>query len=414
MQPLGSPELLKAYHARLAGSHDYSLHVDVLDMEENAVGPATLLDGQINILADTQVRRTATATLLDPDRALGLDGSSVFSGSPAANRMLRIRHTVNVPGFGDVTSTPIVGVFTRINRNGDTVDIEVQDKTALAIYGSKPYVVPRGMNAMLAIRAIMQNCTGESKFRIPAGNRFRLRKPYAVGWSDEASPWTRVQQIAHAAGMQVLVSCDGYITVRPYSTTPVLEFGQDGAPSTSIPTSDSDFTTIQNIARVEAGKIVSVRNQDDIDSTHPFSPTSLGRNGVPRYLPTLAEVDGPIDKPQRPGTTYHGSRRPASKAEWSKYASELEDYDASVRAATARANATSAALLKAGLNQAVNITWSAIPVFHLDYGDPIRLVTNEGSAVLRLNSASIPLLPTAEGMSIGLVKQVSRPGRIRG
>jgi hypothetical protein len=414
MQPLGSPELVAAYHARISDSHDYSITADILDMEENVVGPAKVVDGQVNLLGDAVVHRTAQVTLSDPDRSLGLDGSSVFSGSAAADRMLRIRHTVSVPGFGDVTCTPFVGPFVRVNRNGDTIDVEAQDKTGLVINGTRPYVVPRGMSSMLAIRALLTNLAGESRFRLPSGIRFRLLRPYSVGWADESSVWVRVQQIAHDAGMQAFYSCDGYVTVRPYSTTPVLEFGQDGIPSTSVPASDSDFTTIVNYARVEAGKIVAVLNQDDIDSTHPFSPTSLGRNGVPRYLPALAEVDGPIARPQRPGTTWQGTHRPASKAQWTKYVVEMEKFDASVRAATTRANASAAAMLKAGLTQQVNLNWSCVPVFHLDFGDPIRLTTDEGSAVLRLNTASIPLRPTAEGMSVGLVKPVSRPGRIRG
>jgi hypothetical protein len=416
MQPLGDPDLLAAYHARLAESHDYTLTAELLDMEENVLGQASaVLDGQVNILPDSKVRRTAQATLLDPEGALELDNDSIFTGSAAANRMLRIRHTIDVPGYGDVTCTPIVGPFSKANRNGDTIDVEVQEKTAISMYGTKPYRVPRGMNGVLAYRALLQNGSGERKFRLPSGNRFRLRKPYSVGWSDEASVLVRATQVAHAMGLRSYYSCDGYATLAPYSTIPVLEFGIDGIPSTSAPTSDADFTTITNIARVEAGKIVSVRNQDDVDSTHPFSPTSMGRNGVPWYRPTLAEVDGPpMDRPQRPGTHWQGTSRPGSKAEWTKYASELEDYNASVRAATARANATSWALLKAGITQAVNINWSCVPVFHLDYGDPIRIRTEEGSAVLRLHQASIPLLPTPEGMTVGLVKPVSRPGRIRG
>jgi hypothetical protein len=410
MQPLGSPELLEAYHARIAGSHDYSITAEILDMEENVIGPARLTDGQINILAEADVHRTAQATLLDPDRALGLDGDSIFAGSAAANRMLRIRHTVDVPGFGEVTCTPFVGGFTKVNRNGATIDVEAQDKTGLTVNGSKPYRVPRGMSAMLAIRALLEDCTGEKKFRLPHGVRFKLRRPYSVGWADESSPWVRAREIAHAAGMQIFYSCDGYVTVRPYSTHPVLQFGQDGVPSTTIPASDIDLTELVNYARVEADQIVVALNQDHIDSTHPFSPTSLGRHGVPRYLPSIAELSGPGDRPKAP----HYKHRKASKAESKQYAQDIEDWDAKVRSIRNQANATAASMLRAGLTEKVNISWSCAPVFHLDYGDPIRITTAEGAATLRLTSASIPLLPTTDGMSIGLVKSVSRPGRIRG
>lgn len=411
MQALGPPELMAAYHERISGSHDYEITAQILDTEEHTIGPARVLDGQINILRDQTVHRTAQVTLHDPDRVLGLDGDSVFAGSAAANRLLRIRHTVEVPGFGEVTCTPFVGPFSRVNRNGVTIDVEAQDKTAFSINGTAPYTVHRGRNAIGAIRELLTERSGETRFRLPTGTRFRLRKPYSVSWADESSVWSRVQAIAHAAGMQAFYSCDGYVTVRPYSTTPVIEFGQDGVPSTSVPASDSDFTQIVNYARVEADKIVAVARAD---SDHPLSAESLGRNGVPRYMPSLAEIDGPGDRPQRPGTKVSGYRRPASKAEWSKYAQEMEDYNAAVRSARTKSNAMAASLLKNGLTQQVNLNWTCMPVFHLDYNDPIRLTTDEGSAILRLTQASIPLLPTAEGMSIGLVKTVSRPGRLNG
>lgn len=411
MQPLGAPDLLAAYHERIAGSHDYVITAEVLDMDENVIGPAVLVDGQIDILRSTSVRRTARATLSDPDRALGLDSDSVFTGSAAANRMLRIRHTVEVPGYGDVTCTPFVGPFVRVNRNGATIDIEAHEKTYLAVTGTRPFTVPKGMNAMTAVRAIMAERTGETKFRLPSGVRFKLRRPYSVSWPDESSPWVRVQQISHAAGMTALYSCDGYMTVRPYATAPVLEFGGTAGASirvTGAPAADADFSQIVNYSRVEADKIIVVRDQDAIDSTHPFSPTSLARNGVKRYLPSLTELSGPGSAPTRPGTKH----RPASKAEWTKYSLEVEKFNAATRSATSKAIATAEARLEEGLTQQVNLNFAAVPVFHLDYGDPIRVTTAEGSQVVRFTQASIPLV--SGDMTVGVLRQVSRVGRNRG
>lgn len=407
MQPLGSPELMAAYHARISGSHDYTLTADILDMNENVIGPASLIDGQIDIMRETQVRRTARVTLSDPDRALGLDGDSVFTGSAAANRMLRIRHTVEVPGFGEVTCTPFVGPFVRVNRNGATLDVEAHEKTHLAITGCQPLTVPRGMNAMAAVRKIMADRTGETRFRLPTGVRYRLRRPYSVAWPDESSPWVRVQQITHATGMQAYYTCDGYLSARPQSSAPVLEFGPEGVPVTSAPAADVDFTQIVNYARVEADKIIVVRKLDPA-SVHPFSPGVLGRNGVPRYLPSLTEISGPGSAPTKPGTNH----RPASKSEWTKYSQEVEKFEAASRSITSKAVGIAEARLAEGLRQNLNLNFSAVPVFHLDYGDPIRVVTQEGSAVVRFTQASIPL--TQGDMSVGVLRQVSRVGRKRG
>lgn len=406
MQRLGSPELMAAYHARIAGDHDYEITAEILDTEEHVVGPAQLIDGQIDIVRDTAVRRIARVTLSDPDRTLGLDSSSVFAGSAAANRMLRIRHTVDVPGFGDVTCTPFVGPILKPSRNGATLDIEAHEKTHLAITGEQPYTVPRGMNAMAAVRAIMHDRYGETRFRLPSGVRYRLRRPYSVSWPDESSGWVRVQQICHAAGLHAYYSCDGYLTAAPARSTPVLEFGGDGVPITQAPAADVDFTQIVNYSRVEADKIIVVRKLEP-SSTHPFSPGVLGRNGIPRHLASLTEISGPGAAPQRPGSKH----RPASKSEWAKYAQDVEKYDAATRAITSKATAIAQARLDEGLSQEVNLNLATVPVFHLDYNDPIRITTTEGSQVIRFTEGSIPLV--TGDMTIGIVRQIARPGRIR-
>lgn len=404
MQTLGPPDLMAAYHKRISEPHDYRITADILDMEENVLGPAQVTDGQINILPDAMVHRTTVASLHDPNRSLELDGSSVFAGSPAASRMLRIQHTVEVPGYGAVTCTPFVGPFSKINRSGDSIEVEAQDKTAISMYGTKPYTVPRGMAAMLAIRTLLEQRSGETRFRLPSGVRFRLLRPYSVAWPDESAVWVRVSQIARAAGMQALYSCDGYALVRASGTAPLLEFGAEGIPFTVAPASESDLTQIANYARVEADKLVSVARADVL---HPNSAESMGRNGVPWFRPTLAELDGPGDVPTRPGTL----GRPSSKVEWEKYSNEIEDYQAEVRSVRSQITATSNALVKRGLTQHVKVPFMTLPVFHLDFNDSVRVTTSEGSSVLRFTEASIPL--KSGDMSVGLVQPVSVPGRMR-
>lgn len=394
---------MAAYVERVSGSHDYTLAVDVLDMDENPVAPAKLVDGQISILRDADIRRTTSLTLLDPDHSLGLDAGTVYQGALFADRMVRVRHSVDVPSFGTVTCTPFVGPISRLNRNGATIDIEAQDKTALAILGARPYTVKKGTNAVDAIRAIMADRTGETRFRFPAATRIRLAKDYSVGWSDEASPWQACSRIAWAAGLRLFYSCDGYLTLRPRVTGEVFEFNS-ATNLTSPVVGDYDFTGVINYARATAGdKIVKTAIAPP---EHPLSPTNLGRNGVGRYLPSIAEVDSPPDAPTKPGT----KRRKASKAQLNKYAEEMEKYTAQVKSVQARAQATADSLLAAGLPLTASLSFSAVPVFHLDSDDPVRVVTPEGSAVLPFAEASIPLV--SGDMTVGTLRR-GRPSRIR-
>ena len=53
-----------------------------------------------------------------------------------------------------------------------------------------------------------------------------------------------------------------------------------------------------------------------------------------------------------------------------------------------------------------DMSWPVIPVFHLDPGDPVRLVTPDGTTVLPLQEASIPL-GVGGDMTVGAVRPVS-------
>ena len=97
-----------AYIARLFGSHDFEVTAEVVNLDEKPIGDAILLDGQINLQRGDGVCRTGTFVLSDPDNALAFDAESLWGGSMWADRMLRIRHSVEVPGVGRVTVTPFI------------------------------------------------------------------------------------------------------------------------------------------------------------------------------------------------------------------------------------------------------------------------------------------------------------------
>lgn len=416
MQPLGPPELAAAYFERIASSHDYWLTAEVLDMEQRILAPAKLVDGQINFLAESSVRRTANVTLLDPGFGLGLDSRAPFQGALFADRMIRIKHHVEVPGFGTVACTPIIGPIQDLERDGAVVNLEVHDKTALAILGSKPYTVRKGMNAVSAIRAILANCTGERFFRFPAGSRDVLNDHYSVGWKDEASPWAVASRIARRVGMALFYSCDGYATLRPRVTQEVFEFtavvnrddqtrNRGAGLLTSPIVEQVPFADVVNYARATAGKHVrsAIAPRD-----HPLYPgddthKGLSRNGVPRYLPSLADLNDPGDRPKK--------GRKMSKAQAKKYAQELEKWEGKVTSTVAKLESTASSLVTAGIAQTEQYRWSAVPVFHLDVDDPVRLTVPGGSTVLPLSTATIPLV--SGDMTGGQNRRFKKPGGLR-
>jgi hypothetical protein len=384
VQPLGDRDLLDAYHAHITNDHDFTVEARVLTMNEALSGTAVLLGGQVNIQRDAAVRRTGSFTFLDPDHSLQLDSSTPFEAALFGDRMVQIRHKVEVPGFGVVTAIPFVGPVATLSRDGDVVSVECQDKSSLAIRGTRPYKVGKGMNAVRAIRAILEDRTGETRFRFPSGSRKRLPRAFNVGWADEASPWVICQRIANQVlGMQLFYSCDGYATLRYAPHDAVFTFDADRN-LTSLVDAGYDFTDTVNYARVEVGKL-AVRF-DELPSTHMMSKEALGRNGVPRYLPASESLSAP-KKPKL-------GKKPTAK-ERRQYQNQLQRYHRQVNNLTQQAKRRANSIIEANRTLSVDLSWSAVPVMHLDADDPVKVVTPDGSVTLRLAEASIPML--AEG-----------------
>lgn len=371
MQPLGlNAAGLAAYYARLNSPHDFDIEVDVLDMDENLLGQATFLDGQVNIQRDSQIRRTGTLTLSDPDHALNLDGASVWEGAVFGDRLIRVRHLLDVPGYGTVTAVPIVGTVASLERDGIEVQVELQDKTALTVRGCPPHHVRKGRNAVAAWKEIMSVCTGETKFRVPGGSTRRLQDSFSTGWSDDASPFAVCQKIADFLDMEQGRSCDGYATLAPTSPSVVYDF-DTRINVTALPTGANDWAEAVNYVRVTGGKKGSAPGVAVAPYDHPNSPRRLARNGVPRYLP-LVDASG-----QR---RYRDRNRRATR------------------------------LLNRHLPMNANMGWPVIPVFHLDADDRVRVTTPDGSTTVPLAEGSIPL-GVGGDMTIGARKIVSRGSR---
>lgn len=375
-----SPQLagdsLDAYRARLQSPHDFDIDVDILTMAEKhvvSVGPR-LLDGQVNIQRDATVKRTATFSFFDPDNELGFDSDSVFTGAMFADRMVRATHSLEVPGVGVVKAVPFVGPVVKVTRDGDVLNVEAQDKTLLAIEGCPPMTRSKGHNAVDAIRDIMSERTGEARFRFPTGgpvNRRRLGRSYSVGWSAEASPWVVCSKIARSIGMQLVYACDGALLLREQPKSVAFDFA-DGGALTGAPQTDYDLTSLRNYVRVTGEKKKTNPAEAQPPAAHALSPKNLGRNGVRRYLPLIVDDSG-IKKQ---------------------------------RVAQQRANDE----LAATLPLSITASFPAVPVFHLDYGDQVKVTSQYGDAVVPFYEASIPLGVGGDA-SIGTQRRVSQKRR---
>lgn len=396
-QPLGlTPAQEQLYIAQLFRNHDFAVSIDVLQLDHTPIRSLTdtTMDGQVNIQRDSAISRTATFAFDDPDHSLHLDADSPWEGAYYSDRMIQVRHELYVPALGKtVTAIPFVGPITKVSRDGDTLSVECQDKTALALTGGPPVKAPKGMNAVDAIRRIMANAAGENKFRLPSGINRNIQKPggFSTGWHEDASPWLVCQRIANQLNRQLYYSSDGYLTLRTLPAHPVVTV--TGAQITSAPTVDWDASEVANMVRVSGTLAPPKRKKRKADAkpqlerpatklsavavagpNHPLSPGRLGRNGVARYLPEIIE-----------GSTYKS---------------------------LAQARALASDTLADDLKLTTGVAWDMIPLFHLDTGDLIVAQTDYGRLVVRFYEASIPLTISGD-MSIGYQRRVSRAPHAR-
>ena len=138
--------------------------VDVLTINQNYVGRLDLLDGQMNYSDGTEGPvRTGTVTLSDPEGAL--DFGTNYMRDPKGvlwiNRLIQVWHEITVPGYGDFTTSCIVGLPTTVSRSGAEVSLELGDKSLQAEHGVRPRTYKKGTRVDVALRSILEDCTGE-------------------------------------------------------------------------------------------------------------------------------------------------------------------------------------------------------------------------------------------------------------
>lgn len=372
----------RAYYSHLFSPHDYRLVLDVLTLEEKPFGTLCFLDGQVDLVRDADIRRTASLTISDPGGALDFTGASSWStGSVWADRMVRVRHIIYVPGVGAVTSIPFVGVPSSISRSGAEVDLELQDKTALALHGCPPMQQTKGTNAVDAIQNFLSQRTGERKFRMPR-SKVRLSQDYAVGWDDSTSPWKVCQQIAkQELGMVLTYSCDGYVLLRKAPSHP--SFSAPGI-VTAQAVSSVDLTTLKNWVRVD-GKQTSKTKNNVTTTSQPqaiaqlkagdqLSAQSLSRNGVPIYRPVIVAADG--------------------------------------LTTTAKVKDRAEAVLAANDRLKRDPAFSCVPFFHADVDDIVAFGVPGSDPHVRLGDCSIPLGVSGD-MTVGMHATVSKPPGVK-
>lgn len=377
----------RLYEAALRTHHTRRVSVDVLSLDENVLSSVShvLLDGQVNVDADADVTRSATLTFLDPSHAMNFDTDSPDDGALYADRLIRIRYGVHVPALERyVWATVFTGPVTGLSRDDVSVTVEAQGKETLARSAVwKPLTLRKGLSVTDAIRILMRDRAGETRFNMPevrnhAGKVVTLPKSRSLVRLSEI--WASAKHFARSVNRQLFYNGAGQLVLREWPRSVAYEFSTgEGGDVLTPPKINYELGELKNAVEVTGqpanGKKAAVQAVAFAPKSHPLSPFRLGRPGTPRFL---VEV--------------------------------VEDQDLRSDAAAKR---VADRILEDKLLEAVEVTFDSLPVPHLDPGDKVRVRTESFTARFQLRRFSLPLGPTGEPvMTVGYTRRLT-PARRR-
>jgi hypothetical protein len=378
---------LKAYQATLASHHEIDVQVTIQDLSGNSLSNVSglLLDGQVNVDADADITRTATVTLLDPNRSLPFDSDSPSDGALYLDRMIHINYGVLVNGAW-VRVPVFTGPVSKLDRSDATINVEAQGKETLAAGGVwAPMALHTGVRKTSAIASLLQSRAGETRFSIPDLASV-LTGPISLGRADPS--WPTAQRIARSLNRQLFYDGDGICRLRSFPTTTTFTFTEQlilSRPQISYSTDGLANTVIVHGGAQKGPGTVGANGAQPMAmaainytavaaSTHPLSPTRLGRNGVARHLIKVVDDTTITNTP----------------------------------AAIALANST----LASALLQAVDASFETLPVPHLEPLDMCTLNTQAGATTFALRKFSLPLV-AGPNMTVGFLRNLAvKPRRI--
>jgi hypothetical protein len=366
---------LDAFHLTLAAPHRVDTVVRVLDRSRTYLTDISgqLFDGQVNIDGDADVTRTCTLSLRDPNRALMWDTNSPADGALFFDRMVQVLYVVTGPlllkaGLASVTVPIFTGPVTKVSRTADVVNVEASgiEQTMIpptVAYFGRTYA--KGMKSTDLVRAILTDLGGETKFTVPDWPD-RTTKDRVILFNDNT--WATAKDVVGSrATNHLFYDGRGICVLRKTPTTPCFTFrtGQGGL-ITTHPQVNYDIDDVRNKVRLTGSteKIVGIATAP---KEHPMSTWSLGRNGKERVI---------LD--------------------------EFTDDSAKTKAAAEKLAKTR---LDDLLRQAVDVTFDALVVPHLEPEDLYTVQTPTLSLQARVRQMSIPL--KGGTMSVGYNTKLS-------
>lgn len=372
----------RAFNAGLIRDHQVDTRVSVLDMDQMLVGQVTggVLSGQVDVDSSQDVDRSCTVEVRDPANRLGLAASSPTMAPVVSALMVRIEYGVLIPALGRWVWVPIfTGPIQKADESEGTVTITGQGKESLLNQAtSMTTFYRRGW----AKTAIMENLLDKN------GEKFRKITPWNskttsdISVSSTTPPWPVLKGLA-----RTLSGSDsnypwlgydgrGFAVLKSHSSSVKWRFDPDQI--TSHPKLGVDMDAMRNIVVAIPNDTGSKKKLKTYvaraPKSDPFSPESLARGGVPRFV--REEIQG----------------------DWTSQKQMMD-------AAHAR--------LQQVLMASVTVDMETLPVPHLEPRDVVRIVTDTWTWDMQVTKFTIPL-GAVQAMSHGRTRVVRPRARMRG
>lgn len=370
------------YVAKLASSADIKTKVQVLDNEHRVLGDVShlLMDGQTDVVApkfqgqDVPISRTSTCSFLDPGHSLALDSNSPSDGAIYLDRMLRAIVSVRC-SFGWVDVPIFTGPITKVDRDGDFVNVEAHGKEAFAL-GEAYYDLADFKGTKTKVVRDLMALSGEtSRYLELPDSASKVVKPVTLTRSSK--PWPKAFGVERSRNRFFAYNGRGVARsiVRPSKPAMVLRHGP-GSMLLSDPQISYSTEDMKNIVRV-TGRATSGTKETPIGvavapSGHPLNAYRIGRNGKPVW-----------------------------------HARFENNPDVRTKAA---ALSMASSLLEDDLAQTVNLTMDVLPIYHLEEWDLLRYEGDDFALTFRPATFTIPW--TVRGvMTLGYTRKVTKPRR---
>ena len=379
MIPLGlTSREQAAFHRQLETGYDLDVRVELMDLEENRLATLTswIMGGQVVVDADEMTTRSCQLTLLDPEHRSGIDPST--AGAPTyLNRMIYVTYGVWVDSLERWVRVPVFrGPISKVDRDGDTLDIEALGKEHLLrreAGWSKVY--PAGALRTDVIKDIARK-SGERRLSIPSWRQRTGKSTVMVKLGVQSHPWSWMRIAAHSMRAQIWYDGSGRLRLRKRPTRVSWHFKEHHLLSTPKVTVDDEeiFNHVWVKGAAPEGKKTVIEARGFIAASHRFSAQRLARNGHYGRLTDKIEDDSI--------RSLHDARVARDRR-----IKEIEIVDYTVE-------------------------FDCIPVPHLDPNDMAHLAWDEAPGQFRVKKFTIPLV-AGESMSMGYTKETRHTANMK-